>query len=261
MINPSKLAVRAKGAWQLASRRSCMGYTCVLLILVVCSTIGASAQSTGQLRFRFEPDRGMQYVLDGKYRMSDHEITLGEGAHRFTFFAPERLMLDTTFFIVGDRLQEVFVRLRYSQDYVDHRKALERYEQQARWGHYLPPVITGGALAWTAVSYFRYRKAGNTLDDLAEEYNGSADPGRIANLKEVDIPDAKDHLRSARTQTYVSGGITLASAAATVIIRQRMAKRSTPTFEDKERLRFEGLVHETGRTGGIWSATFSLPIR
>lgn len=257
----SKLAVAIKGAWNKVSRKSGIGRTSVLLTLLVCGAFAVSAQSTGQLRFRFEPDRGMQYVLDGKYRMSDHEVTLGEGAHRFTFWAPERMMLDTTFFVVGDRLQEVFVRLRYAQDYVDHRKAEERYEQRARWGHYLPPVITGGALAWTAVSYLRYRKAGNSLDDLAEEYRNSADPGRISTIKELDIPDAKDHLRSARTQTYVAGGVTLASAAATVIIRQRMAKRSAPTFEDKERLRFEGLVHEPGRTGGIWSATFSLPIR
>ncbi len=261
MMNPSDLALRLSAMWQAASPKFGIGHSLLVLTLLVCSSLAASAQSTGQLRFRFEPDRGMQYVLDGKYRMSDREITLGEGAHRFSFWAPERIMLDTTFFIVGDRLQEVFVRLRYSQDYVDHRKAQERYEQQARWGHYLPPVITGGALAWTAVSYFRYRKAGNSLDDLAEEYKSSADPGRIETLKTVDIPDAKNDLKSARTQTYVAGGITLASAAATVIIRQRMAKRSTPDFEDKERLRFEGLVHEPGRTGGIWSATFSLPIR
>lgn len=261
MINPRLQALRTKGVWRSAFRRSGIGYAFVLLTHFVCSMFEANAQPTGQLRFRFEPDRGMQYVLDGKYRMSDHEITLGEGAHRFTFFAPERMMLDTTFFVVGDRLQEVSVRLRYSQDYVEFRKAEERYEQQARWAQYLPPVITGGALAWTAVSYIRYRKAGNSLDDLAEEYNGSADPGRIRTIKELDIPDAKDDLRSARTQMYVAGGITLASAAATVIIRQHMAKRSTPTFEDKERLRFEGLVHEPGNTGGIWSATFSLPIR
>lgn len=261
MMNPIILAFRTKGVRQFAFEGSGIGYAFVLLTLLLCSILEASAQTTGQLRFRFEPDRGMQYVLDGKYRMSDHEITLGEGAHRFTFFAPERVMLDTTFFVVGDRLQEVFVRLRYSQDYVEFRKAEERYAQQARWAHYLPPVITGGALAWTAVSYIRYRKAGNNLDDLAEEYSGSADPGRIRTIKELDIPDAKDDLRSARTQTYVAGGITMASAAATVIIRQRMAKRSTPTFEDKQRLRFEGLVHEPGRTGGIWSATFSLPIR
>lgn len=258
---PGKLLVYTKWAWRSATRNKALGHVCVVIALLLGSAFEGSAQSAGALRFRFEPDRGMEYLLDGKYRMSDREITLEEGAHRFTFWAPERLMLDTTLFIVGDRTQEAFIRLRYSQDYVDHRKAQERYVLHARWGKYLPPVISAGALAWTTVSYLRYRKAGNALDDLAEEYISSSDPGRIATLKTVDIPDSRQDLRSARTQTFVASGVFLASAAATLIIRKRAATRSAPVFEDKERLRFEGLVHEPGRTGGIWSATFSIPIR
>lgn len=219
------------------------------------------AQPTGQLRFRFEPDRGMQFVLDGKYKLVDREITLGEGAHRFTFWAPERLMLDTTLFVEGDRTREVFIRLRYSQDYVDHRRAEERFVKQQRWGTYLPPVITAGAAAWATVSFLNYGKASRELDDLADSYRTSADPGGIQRLKEQEIPDAKADLRSARTQTIVATGLFAASAAATLIIRKRLAERKAPVFEDKERIRFEGLVHQPMGNGGIWSATFSLPLR
>jgi hypothetical protein len=221
----------------------------------------ACAQSAGQLRFRFEPDRGMEYVLDGKYKLSDKELTLTEGPHRFTFWAPERLMLDTTLFLVADRTQEVLIRLRYAQDYVDHRRAEERFVRQERWGTYLPPVITGGAAAWATVSFLNYRKASRELDDLADSYRTSADPAGIQRLKEQEIPDAKADLKSARTQTIVATGVFAASAAATLIIRKRLAERKAPVFEDKERIRFEGLVHQPMGNGGIWSATFSLPLR
>jgi len=219
------------------------------------------AQSTGQLRFRFEPDRGMQFVLDGKYKLADREITLGEGAHRFTFWAPERLMLDTTLFVEGDKTREVFIRLRYSQDYVDHRRAEERFVKQERWGRYLPPVVTGGAAAWATVSFLNYGKASRELDDLAASYRTSADPGGIQRLKYEEIPAAKSDLRSARTQAYVATGVFAASAAATLIIRKRLAQRKAPVFEDKERIRFEGLAHHGTGAGGVWSATFSLPLR
>lgn len=218
------------------------------------------AQSTGQLRFRFEPDRSMQFVLDGKYKLTDREITLGEGAHRFTFWAPERLMLDTTLFVEGDRTREVFIRLRYSQDYVDHRRAEERYVKEGRWGRYLPPVVTGGAAAWATVSFLNYGKASRALDDLADSYRTSADPGGIQRLKDEEIPSAKSDLRSARTQAFVATGVFAASAAVTLIIRKRLAQRTAPVFDDKERIRFEGLVHQNTGVGGIWSATFSLPL-
>lgn len=234
--------------------------SCVLSIQLLAS-VTVHAQSTGQLRFRFEPDRGMQFVLDGKYKLTDREITLGEGAHRFTFWAPERLMLDTTLFVVGGRTQEVLIRLRYAQDYVDHRRAEERYVKQGRWGRYLPPVVTGGAAAWATVSFLNYGKASRELDDLADSYRTSADPGGIQRLKDEDIPAAKADLRSARTQAYVATGVFAASAAATLLIRKCLAQRSTPVFEDKERIRFEGLVHQPSGVGGIWSATFSLPLR
>lgn len=235
-------------------------FAALLMCMQVLVSGSLHAQSTGQLRFRFEPDRGMQFVLDGKYKLADREITLGEGAHRFTFWAPERLMLDTTIFVEGDKTREVFIRLRYSQDYVDHRRAEERFVKQGRWGRYLPPVVTGGAAAWATISFLNYGKASRELDDLAASYRSSSDPGGIQRLKDDEIPSAKSDLRSARIQAYVSTGVFVASAAATLIIRKRLAQRTAPEFEDKERIRFEGLVHQHTGAGAIWSATFSLPL-
>ncbi len=218
-------------------------------------------QSSGQLKFTFEPDKGMEYVLDGKYRMSEHETTLIEGAHRFTFWAPERSMLDTTINVLPDVSTEVFVRLRYTQDFVDHRKAAQRYERNKRWATYLPPVIVVGAATWAATSLVNLSKADQDLSDLAASYSTSSDPAGIQRLKYDEIPAAKTDLSSARTQAYVASGVFVVSLAGTLWLRHRMANSTAPVFEDKEKVRFDGLVWIPGASGGTWAGGVSIPLR
>lgn len=227
--------------------------------VLVCPSL--FAQATGQLRFRFEPDRGVQYVLDGKYRMSDREITLSEGSHRFVLWAPERLMLDTSFFVVGGRTVEALVSLHYSPEYVSYRRAVERHELQARWGRTLPPVLTAAAGVWTAVAVLRWARAHRDLNDLADSYRTSADPLGITRLKEEEIPAGKDDLRAARNGAYVATGMLVLSASATWYLRRKLATRTPPVFEDRERVRFEGLVNVPGERGVAWAATFSMPLQ
>lgn len=221
----------------------------------------AYAQSSGQLRFRFEPPQGVSYVLDGKYRMTDREVTLMEGAHRFTFWAPERRMLDTTFFVIAGRLQEFTVQLRYAPEYIAHRDELVRYERMQKWGRTAPLVVVAGTGAFAAISYLRYRARYDDLQDLREEYRTSSDPEGIRKLKAELIPEAKDDFARARTQAMVSGGVFAASLGAAAYLRHRIARSERPVFEDKERIRFEGLVHTPSPRGGTWTAGLSIPLR
>lgn len=243
------------------------GWWCaqVVLIMFVWAHVHlvttAAAQSSGQLRFRFEPPQGVSYVLDGKYRLSDKEITLSEGRHHFTFWAPERSLLDTAFFVVADRTTDVLVRLRYSAEYVDHRRALERHARQERTGRIVPPLLAGGAAAWTTVAVLQLAGAHKDLEELEDSYAQLSDPAGIIRLKEQEIPAAKDELRQARTHALVAGGTFVVTAAATVWIRQRLAQRKPPAFEDRERIRFEGLVQAPATMGHAWCAQFSFPIR
>lgn len=231
-----------------------------LALLVTGSS--TKAQNTGQLRFRFEPDRSMQYVLDGKYRLTDRELTLEEGSHRFTFWAPERVMIDTAFVVEAGRSKDVLVRLLYSQDYVDHRNALARHHSQQRIASLWLPAVTVGTGAWATVAWVGLAKSHSTLMDLEDSYSTLSDPDRIAALKEIDIPNAQADLRSARTHTYVATGVFAASAAVTVLLRKKLAARPEPVFEDKERIRFEGLVWQPDiHRGGTWAAALSIPIR
>jgi len=220
-----------------------------------------SAQSTGTLRFRFSPENGVSYVLDGKYRMSDREVTLLEGPHRFVFWAPERRMMDTTLTVLAGRTIEVELALRYSVEYIDHRRAVERYARNLTWARMLPPAVALGTGIWAGASYLRYAKAHQDLKDLEESYRTSADPGGIRRLKAEDIPRAKDVFAKARTGAILSGGAFAASVAATAYLRRRTARSCPPVFDDRERLRFEGLAWVPSNNGGIWAAGLSIQLR
>ncbi|HMC97092.1 MAG TPA: hypothetical protein VKG92_05550 [Flavobacteriales bacterium] len=222
----------------------------------------AFGQSTGKLRLNVQPIGSTEYVVDGKYRMRDQEITLEQGRHRFIFWAPERRMLDTTLTVIPDRTTEISLQLRYSQEFIDHRQATERYTLMNRWGRIAPPIITAGFGAWAVASYFNYKEANDELVDLGDTYSTSTDPGYIRSLKGERIPNAKDEFEKARTQFYVSSGLFVASLGATLYLRHRFATTKAPVFEDKEKLRFDGLVWmPTPNGGGTWATTVSLPIR
>jgi hypothetical protein len=261
---PIRMAACAVGRRTTDNRQLLADRSTILFVLtLICMQVftGLHAQSTGQLRFRFEPDRGMQYVLDGKYRLGDRELTLEEGRHTFTFWAPERLMMDTAFIVEPGLTKDVLVRLRYSQEYVDHRRALERYASQQRIGRIWLPVATIGAGAWTTVAWIQLAKAHSTLVDLEDSYTTLSDPDGIQALKTTDLPNAQADLRKARTHAYVASGVFAATTAATVMLRKKLASRSAPEFQDSERIRFEGLVWEPGEQRGTWAAALSIPIR
>lgn len=220
----------------------------------------AFSQSTGQLRFLFQPPYGVSYVLDGKYRMAEQELTLTEGPHRFTFWAPERRMLDTTLHVAPDRLTEVAVTLRYAPAFIDHRHALDRHQRLMRWSRWGPPVLTAGTGAWATVAWIRHVRADQRLDELAESYRSSADPRGIERLKNEEIPVAKDDFRRSRTGAYVATGAFVLSAGATVLLRHTVLRRPPPAYRDEERVRFEGLVCAPPAPGA-WPAAVPGPWR
>lgn len=233
---------------------------CSCAYLLMCSWV--LAQSTGKLRLNVEPLGTTEYIVDDKYRMRDREITLEQGSHRFLFWAPERRILDTTLTVVPDRTTEISLQLRYSQEFIDHRQAMERYTLTHRWGRIAPPILAAGFGAWSVVSFFNYKAANDELIDLEDSYDAMTDPGRINSLKDDDIPSAQDEFEKARTQFYVSTGLFVVSLGATAYLRHRFKHKEAPVFEDKEKVRFDGLVWQQTNDGrGTWAAAITIPIR
>ena len=232
--------------------------TCFFSVII---GLGCMAQTTGQVRIMSQPDQGVRYVLDGKYEMNDREITLSEGDHRFVFWAPEHQMLDTTIFVMGNYTYQLNIALQRPAEYVAYRSSVEKFQQKQRLLRIVPPIVAGGIGVWTAISWINYGNANSDLQELADRYETSSNPGEIMRLKETEIPDAKDKFRSARTMAYVSTGLFVASAGAVAYIRSELKKQQPPTYEDKERVRFEGLVWIPGGNNGTWATSISIPLR
>lgn len=234
----------------------------IMLLGTILVSARSVAQSTGQVRLLMEPAGTTSYLLDNEHRMVQRELNLLEGPHRFVFWAPERKMLDTTITVVPDRVTEVRIVLRYAEEYISYRDDLRRYERGHGLVRHVPVVVAGAAAIWAGASLIRWGKADRTLSDAEEAYITLADPGDIADLKGKRIPDAKQDFRNARAQFIVASGVFALSAGATWFVRERAKDRQPPTYEDKERIRFEGLTgwnEGPGRAGLL--ATFSLSIR
>jgi hypothetical protein len=230
-------------------------------VLGSCAAGGLRAQASGTIRFDLAPAGTARYVVDGRYRMSERQVDLLEGPHRFVFWAPERRMLDTTINVVGGRVIDVPVTLRYSEEYIAWRKRSDRGRVERAWARHAPPVLMVGAGAWAIASYVRHGQAFRDLNDLATEYATSVDPGRIADIKAEALPNAKNTLRSTGTGMVVAGGVFALATAATIFLRMRYRDRDVEPFEDRERLRFEGLVWSPIPGGGLLGASLSIPLQ
>ncbi len=234
--------------------------TTSLLFLFLHLTVNTClAQSTGTVRMLIDPGHDFEFVVDRKYRMQQREVKLGEGLHHFSVWAPERTVVDTSVFVVADRHTELVMRLPYSAEYVAYRDALVRY-QNARKLRVLSPVLLGAGALWAGLSYSAYTKAHDQLESDRRAYGTSTDPGRIADLKNERIPEHKADFKRARTSLILGSSLTALGAGVCWYVRHRTKDLTAPEFEDKERIRFEGLTWIDTQRGGVLAAGVSIPL-
>lgn len=249
-------------------RRSGQGGTGGLIAgVVLLWTLGllvrpAIAQSTGQLRLVVDPGHDFQVILDGRHRMQERVLDLSEGNHRLQLWAPTRRIVDTTVYVRAGSSRELVVRLPYSAEYLAHQQEVKRFRERLWLNKALPTVATVGAAAWTTASYLNYRKAGRQLQEDKDLYNTSSNPGAIAELKDDRIPAHQDDFRRSKVMLGVSTGVFAVAAAYTVWSYHRANKTPLPLFDDKEKVRFDGLVWLPGPDGrGVWAAGMTIPLR
>lgn len=221
-----------------------------LLLFSLATTSGAlMAQNTGTLHLKVDPP-GFMYRLDHRFTLQQVELDLLEGPHQFSFWAPQRQVVDTTLMIVGGRANTFTVRLPFSKDYLAYQRELQRYRSEKKLSRIIPSVITGGALLTTVLSYAKLKKAHDQLERDRKEYNELGSPYRITVLKEQTMPEHKEVFRRAQVQLGVSAGITLLSAGVTAYVFHKTGKAQRPEFIDREKLRFDGLGWMPGPHGG-----------
>lgn len=225
----------------------------VLAFLIGCLLPSAVlAQNAGKLRLLVDPGNSFEFVLDHQFRMQQREIELSEGPHHFTFWAPERRMVDTTLTVEADRMKDVVIRLPYSVEYTTWQREVSDYRNDRKVRRLIPSVLTLGAMAYTAVRYAKYVDAHDQLQADLDTYNEEVSPRALTDLKDKTIPAHKDEFRDAKTTFFLAAGITAAMAGATAYLYHRSSKHKVPEFHDAERVRFNGLVWLPGPNGGEW---------
>ena len=243
----------AMGTWAHVRMVTCIA------ILLACSS---AAQTVGKLRLMVDPGNNFQFVLDHKYRMQQREVELATGQHHFSFWAPERVVVDTTLTVLENGTREVFVRLPYSAEYRAYQEELRVLKKRMWLEVALPSAVTLGAGILAYSTFKQYKNAHDQLSADEEAYRSGADPVQLAYLKGDIIPNHKSEFRDKRGIFFATAGLFTAVAAGSAWMIVRYNKRSDPKFFDREKVKFDGLVWvPTGNNGGMWLAGLHLNLR
>ncbi len=233
--------------------------------MLICLSMGAVmnsfAQQVGKLRLLVDPGNSFQFVLDHQYRMQQREVELAVGDHHFTFWAPERRMLDTTLTVTQGAMRDVVIRLELSNEYRAYLAEYRTFRNKRQMQRIVPALVTAGAGVWTILNWSAVGKAQDRLDDDAASYDRLVVPAEIQELKNETIPAHNDDLRSAKTNTVVSAAIFGACLLGTAWIWHKTGKRPAPAFNDHEKVRFDGLVFAPGAAPGDWNFGLGLTLR
>lgn len=238
---------------------SALALVLVKLVLVLpCET---DAQSAGKLRFIVDPGGDFSFVLDHQFRLQQREIDLATGPHSFTFWAPERKMIDTTITVEAGPIKEVLIRLPYSDEYRGYLTAMRDMRNKAWVEVALPSAVTLAAATFAVISYGKCKDAADRLDADEDLYKTSGDPGAIATLKYVTIPNHRNDLKDRRATFYIASGFFAVAAAGTAWLITRNARRPLPKFNDAQKVKFDGLVWVPSERGGMFMAGLHLDLR
>lgn len=219
-----------------------------------------SAQQAGKLRLLVDPGSGFSFVVDHKFRMQQREVELSTGAHHFTFWAPQRSMVDTSFIVEPDRTKDVIVRLPFSAEYRAYERAMDEHRAYMRANRLWPMAITLGSLVYTGVKLGPYRKAYDALQQDKSDYEHAVIPQTITSIKRDRLPQHKEEFEKAQRGFRIAAGISILAAGTTAYLYARSAKRRAPVFIDQEKVRFDGLAWVPGPQGGQWMTGLTIDL-
>ena len=217
-----------------------------------------SAQQTGILRFVIDPGHDFEFIVDKAHRLQQREITLSEGLHHFSIWAPTRSIVDTSVFVVAGHTSDLVMTLPLSTEYVAYRKELSKYQVRKRWTIAAPIFALAGSLTWTGIAYGKYAKARDVLDADRENYAINVDPAAISAMKSSTIPLHNKELKQARTKLFAACGLSVASVVATYLLKKRTSKWEVPQFEDKQKVKFDGLAWVPDPHGNVFMAGITI---
>lgn len=196
---------------------------------------------TGKIKFVVIPTDQYYFILDGKTRYNTNVLELTEGRHIFSFWAPERQIVDTAFTVVRDTLSVYYLTLPFSADYIKYRDEMELQEQQMRWMRLPLPIFAAGNLIYTGSRLIKMHGAHKDLKGYDALYPVTTEPAVIRDSKNKML-DLKNDLARYKRQNYISAGTLAVTAGLSYFLIKKSFRLKQPVFDDKTKVIFDGLT-------------------
>src|SRR5690606_21069114 len=181
--------------------------------------------------------------------------------HRFVFWAPNHSLLDTLLHVKAGPSMELRKVLKPTPEYLAHRRVHNRvFLKKSAWRG-VPLLLTLGCGLKVWGDHRAHDQAWDDLRVLQARYAVFASPQQIQRTKQIDLPAAQAQLDQTRQDLQVSLALCGVGVLASVYGFMRAGKLEYPTYEDRERIRFEGLAWLPMHEGGMYVAGMSMPIR
>ncbi|HQW06160.1 MAG TPA: hypothetical protein PLV08_10040 [Flavobacteriales bacterium] len=228
------------------------------ILLFASITVG---QGKGEIKLHVSPHNGVEYVLDGKERLSNRGLVLPAGDHRFVFWAPDRKMLDTTLTIVADTTILFYKILPITDAYRAYKVEQKRAVQGRFFYRAIPLVLTAtaGVFAWN--SNKKDREAYDALVAAEDSYNSLRVPLAITGLKDQVLPSLQADLDAANRRLTMAVALAGVGVVATILGFIKAGRIVEPTYKDKGKVEFDGLVWMPSRNGSSIQLGMHIPIR
>lgn len=245
--------------------RSAMINLCMGLALVVAGclvTPVVDAQEKVEVKFQVFPMQGVMLRMDDQAPVQGvSAVSVEPGAHRFRFWAPGFTVWDTA--LVVAQGSSVLLRkvLKHSPEHVAYQGAQRRLSRQKTAWRGLP-LLTAGITGYLSLKAKKnHDHAYDDLLALRDTYQASNSATAIGVIKQESLPGARaevDRTRRALTINLALFGVALGTTAYGFI---RAGKLERPTYEDKDRVRFEGIGWIPDAAGGTWATGLIILIR
>ncbi len=258
-----------KGFLHAEGKRSALigmlGRVCSILgLMVVAGTSMAQSRDSAEVKFWVQPYNLVEYILDGVERLKQVEYPAArftEGDHRLLFWAPNCSILDTTIHVVGGTDMALRKVLKQTPEYLaNKREHFKVWGQKALWKG-LPLLLTVGFGMKAFSDKQAHDQAYDDLHALQDSYATMLSPSSIEQTKANTIPVAQGELDATRRRMTLSLALCGVGAVATVYGFIRAKKLSYPEYQDKEKIRFDGLAWLPTGQGGMYLAQLSIPLR
>lgn len=217
--------------------------------------------NSATIKLFVQPYYEVQYIYNDTVRLKEasvHVVRLPVGDHRFLFWAPNCSILDTTLHVEFGEDMELHKMLKHTPEFLAYKHDRSRIGMQKALWRGVPLLFTVGFGIVALSDHKAHDRAYDDLHALQDSYSTMNVPSSIKALKESAIPAAQDELDATRRQLIISTTLCGVCALATAYGFIRAGKLKYPVYEDKEKVRFEGLAWAPTGNGGTYLAQIEI---